>query len=72
MTNFNSKEKENNLKEQISTLLYKTLSYAYCDNCDNNDKECDCNRKDQEWALSKNISDQLAIKIMELIKENKK
>lgn len=50
-------------KQKVSEILHNTLNYAYCDNCDNNGQECDCNRKGQEWSLSKATADKLAEKI---------
>lgn len=59
-------------KEAISKLIYKTLNYAYCDNCkfaDNNDFNfcCeDCHRKNNNWAVARYTCDELAEKIINL------
>lgn len=59
--------------KNATELIYKTLDYAYCDNCRGNDKEimekepdfCDCcNRKSQNWAISKGMAEAIAKAIL--------
>lgn len=58
-------------KEEASKLIYNELDYAYCDNCRNSESEgyndnCDeCHRKYNNWAVSKEVCDELAEKILE-------
>lgn len=55
-------------KEEASKLIYNELNYAYCDNCrraDEDEHNCyDCHRKYNNWAVSKEVCDELAEKIL--------
>jgi Zn-finger domain-containing protein len=59
--------------ENATELIYNELCYAYCDNCRGNEKEirekepdfCECcNRKSQNWAVSKNTAEAIAKAIL--------
>lgn len=69
------------MKDKISELLYNEL-YTYCNNCqfgslseeESNEKygyyPCyDCYRKNINWEISKEYSERLAEKIINIIKE---
>lgn len=62
---------DENTKDMIIHILTDTLSYAYCDNCQNSSDDyraCDeCHRKYQNWALSDATAAYLADKIINLI-----
>lgn len=50
-------------KEEIVEFLFEHFSSVYCNNCEYNDSEynCDyCNRKSMGWALSKNDAERIA------------
>jgi len=55
--------------EEATEFIYKTLNYAYCDNCrgnDDKDHECDeCHRKMQNWAIRKCTAEGIAKKILQ-------
>ena len=44
--------------EDVIEAIFSAFSYAYCDNCENSDKDdysCDeCHRKYQNWSASRN------------------
>lgn len=68
-------------KNAISTMIYESLNYMYCDNCRFNyeikEEDCeegmygceDCHRKYNGWGISREEANRLAKQIMEL--ENK-
>lgn len=59
---------EDNIKEKaIADLLFNELSYAYCDNCGTTDCD-DCHRKYQNWSLGEGTAENLAHKIIKLLK----
>jgi len=70
------------MKEKISNILFEELDYIYCNNCrfsdDNydytqeefNSSPCeDCCRKQMKWEISKEFSEKLADKILDIIKD---
>ena len=66
------------MKAEISKLIYNELNYVYCGNCRFNkeideDDDCngckDCHPKTMEWEISKNHSDSIAEKIINLTQQ---
>lgn len=62
------------MKEKIVELLMSELSYAYCDNCNNDDSMfCDgCHRKYQNWCLSEAVAYDLSDRIIGILNANEK
>ena len=57
-------------ESRISDLIYDRLNYMYCDNCRYNSEipgdGCeDCHRKNNGWAISRNMADYIAALICE-------
>lgn len=66
------KEYMSRIEDVITNYLVDKLSYAYCDNCNNQDEpeNCDeCHRKYQNWCLSEKTARVMAVKIEELVEE---
>ena len=59
-------------KGKIVNILMDEFSYVYCFNCNNNLDEdlCgDCHRKYMNWRLSESTAEEIADKILEVMRD---
>lgn len=60
------------MKKKITKLLIDELSSIYCYNCKNdlNEDLCgDCHRKYMNWLLSESAAEEIADKILEVMRD---